>query len=112
MKKIKFSNELTTLILSGKKTSTWRLFDDKDLQLGDELIFVNKETGEEFAQAVIEGLKEKPLKELEDEDWKGHERYNSPEEMYQAFQSFYPDKKVNGDTLVKLINFKINNFLV
>jgi len=31
MKTLKFREKLSKLILSGKKTTTWRLFDDKDL---------------------------------------------------------------------------------
>ena len=46
MKTLKFASHLVQKILSGEKTSTWRLFDDKDLQVGDGLIFVNKDTGE------------------------------------------------------------------
>ena len=112
MKKIKFTDKLSKMILIGEKTSTWRLFDDKDLQIGDELILVNKESGEEIAEAVIEKMQEKKLRELDDYDWAGHERYDSDEVMLQDFQAFYPDQKVKLDTPVKIINFKIIKFLV
>jgi hypothetical protein len=112
MKIIKFNKNLVELILKGEKTSTWRLFDDKDLQVGDELILVNKDTGEEFAQAVIVKLQEKKLSKLEESDWEGHERYESLEVMYKAFSKFYPNHQINSDTLVKIVKFKINNFLV
>lgn len=42
---------LVPLVLSGEKTSTWRLFDDKDLQKDDDLLLINKATGDEFAKA-------------------------------------------------------------
>ena len=42
MKILKFKNELVSLISSGEKDSTWRLFDDKNLQEGDEVILVNQ----------------------------------------------------------------------
>jgi len=35
MKTVKFRPDLAQLIMDGKKTTTWRLFDDKDLQAGD-----------------------------------------------------------------------------
>ncbi|QQR79156.1 MAG: ASCH domain-containing protein [Candidatus Moraniibacteriota bacterium] len=53
MKTLKFTDSLSKLVLSGAKTSTWRMFDDKALSVGDELSFINKSTGEEFAQARI-----------------------------------------------------------
>lgn len=39
MKQIKFANDLVSKILEGSKTATWRLFDDKALQIGDQLEF-------------------------------------------------------------------------
>lgn len=53
MKTLKFTSHLSEKILKGDKTSTWRLFDDKDLKEEDELIFINKETNEEFGTAKI-----------------------------------------------------------
>ena len=67
---------MVLLVLSGEKTSTWRLSDDKDLQKGDELILVNKETGEEFARATILNTREKKLKDLEENDFEGHEKFD------------------------------------
>ena len=46
MKSLKFYKDSIGSILNGAKTSTWRLFDDKNLQVGDELKFINKETGD------------------------------------------------------------------
>jgi hypothetical protein len=40
-KTLKFREELCKLIMEGKKDSTWRLFDDKDLSVGDEVDLVN-----------------------------------------------------------------------
>jgi hypothetical protein len=37
MKTLKFRDYLVPLILSGSKTATWRLFDDKDLAKGDAI---------------------------------------------------------------------------
>ena len=45
MKTLKFTPELCQQIMAGNKTSTWRLFDDKDLTVGDKLQFLSKETG-------------------------------------------------------------------
>ncbi|MEZ4200695.1 MAG: ASCH domain-containing protein [Candidatus Paceibacterota bacterium] len=104
MKTLKFTPELTEKILTGEKTSTWRLFDDKDLQGGDELIFVNKETGKAFGTATIINLYTKTLGTLEDKDWEGHERFASEEEMYATYRTYYGDK-VNSNSEVKVITF-------
>ncbi len=104
MKSLKFQPHLVETILSGEKTSTWRLFDDKDLQVGDDLIFINKETGKEFGKAKITNLKIRTLGTLTDEDWEGHEKYASEEEMYKSYRKYYGDK-VNPDSEVKILSF-------
>jgi hypothetical protein len=104
MPTLKFAPHLVTQILSGQKTSTWRLFDDKNLKEGDELIFVNKETGEQFGIAKITKLVVRTLGTLSDVDWTGHETYSSEEEMYKTYSGYYGDK-VDENTEVKILSF-------
>ena len=104
MKPLKFTPELCEQILEGTKTSTWRLFDDKNLQLGDDLIFINKENLKHFGTAKITTMYTKTLGTLEDYDWKGHERFNSDEEMYATYKKYYGDR-VTPETEVKIIHF-------
>jgi hypothetical protein len=108
MKTLKFTPELCRQILSGEKTSTWRLFDDKDLQIDDELEFLNKETGESIGNAKITNLIVKTLGALTEEDWTGHERYSSEEEMYQTYRQYYGDK-VTPESELKIIDFKFQS---
>ncbi len=104
MKSLKFAPHLIDRIMTGEKTSTWRLFDDKDLQQGDRLTFINKETGKEFGTALITLLYTKTLGALEDVDWIGHEKFNSETEMYHTYHEYYGEK-VTPETEVKIIKF-------
>lgn len=104
MKTLKFTADLTAKILDGEKTSTWRLFDDKDLKKGDELIFISKETLKEFGKARITSLTIKTLGSLTDQDWIGHERFASEEEMYVTYKMYYGDR-VNENSEVKILTF-------
>ncbi len=106
MKTLKFMPNLVPLVLSGEKTSTWRLFDDKDLAVGDELSLINRSTNDEFTKAIITKTEEKKLKDLTTDDFEGHERYESNDEMYKTYKSYYGDK-VNENTIVKMIDFKL-----
>jgi hypothetical protein len=76
------------------------------LKEGDELLLINKDTGQEFAKAVILSTREKKLGELEDSDFDGHEKFESEEQMYEMYKSYYGDG-VTSDSIVKMIHFKL-----
>lgn len=104
-KKLHFSKESVSLILSGKKTSTWRLWDDKDLKEGDIVDFLQSKTEKQFATVIITKVVEKKIGELGKSDKKGHEEFKSDSEMYKTYSGYYR-KKVTPNTLVKIIWFK------
>ena len=104
-KTLKFRPELAALVLEGKKTSTWRLFDDKDLSLGDVVDFLNKETLEKFMSAKLIEVFEKPLGSLSDDEKFGHEKYSTDEEMFKTLEGYY-QKPVDGQTIVKVVRFE------
>jgi isopentenyl-diphosphate Delta-isomerase len=104
MKTLKFRPHLVEKILAGTKTSTWRLFDDKDIQVGDSIDVFNKDNGDQFGVITVTSVAVKTLGTLEAGDWEGHERYASEEEMYKEYQSYY-DNPVGPATEVKIITF-------
>lgn len=107
MKTLKFKNYLVSKILDGSKVITWRLFDDKDLQVGDKLLFVNSDSGKEFAKAEITVVREKKLEEITEADFEeGHEKYKSQEDMLAHYRDYYGDK-VDLSSLIKIVKFKI-----
>lgn len=105
-KSLKFVPELIPLVLSGEKISTWRLWDDKDITVGDTLSLLNKQTLEQFATAKVTKVIEKPLGELTDEDKKGHETFTNDEVMYQTYTKYY-QREVTTTTPIKLIWFDL-----
>jgi hypothetical protein len=108
MKTLKFKEELVPLVLSGVKNSTWRLFDDKDLQEGDKIALINKSTLEQFGKALIVFVQEKKLGEIGDSDFEGHNGYESEEKMYEDFKKYYGDQ-VTSDSVLKIIRFKLKS---
>lgn len=105
-KTIKFRDFLAELVLSGEKNSTWRLFDDKNLQRDDEVDLINWNTGEKFGEAALTNVYEKKLGELEEGDFDGHEKFESEEQMYESYRTYYGDR-VGPDTVVKIIHFTL-----
>ena len=103
---LKFRKHLVPLILSGEKTVTWRLFDDKNLAIGDEIDLVNWDNKKIFGEGVLTEIREKALGDIEETDFAGHENYESEEKMYKAYREYYGDK-VDKNTIVKMIKFKL-----
>lgn len=112
MKTLKFDHDLAQEILQGKKTATWRLYDDKDISVDDTIKIIDKVKPDEPAswqvigRAKVEEVVEKKLGRAGDEDMKGHEIYTSKDEMLKAYKSYYGDR-VTFDTPVKIIHFTV-----
>ena len=105
-KRLHFSKELVALVLTGKKNSTWRLWDDKNLQLGDIVDFYESKTKKYFTTAKITKVIEKKMGNLKEEDKRGHEEFSNDEEMYRTYSGYYK-KDVTPDTLVKICWFEL-----
>jgi hypothetical protein len=103
MKTLKFAPDLVQKIISGEKTSTWRLFDDKDLQAGDDLLFINKETGGQFGSAKIKSLVTKTLGSLTEGELVEHS-YQSADDMYLNLRKYYGDE-IDENSEVKILTF-------
>lgn len=96
------------LILTGEKTSTWRLFDDKDLSVDDVISLAVWGSGKEFAQARITDVVEKPLGSLDETDKSGHESFTSDKEMYATYSKYY-DRSVGPRSVIKIVTFALLN---
>ncbi|HEY5383048.1 MAG TPA: ASCH domain-containing protein [Candidatus Paceibacterota bacterium] len=105
-KTIKFRGNLAKLVLAREKDTTWRLFDDKNLSEGDGVDLVNSDTKEKFGKATLIKVWEKKMEELVDSDFDGHEKFESEEEMYKIYRTYYGNK-VGSETIVKIIRFKL-----
>ncbi len=111
MKSLKLDHQLAQAVLAGDKTSTWRLFDDKALSVNDSLDLIDKVDPADKASwrsigtAHINQVTEKLLGNLTDNDWAGHERFESEQQMYDTYQKYYPGRTVDANTAVKIIHF-------
>lgn len=105
MKTLKFAEPLPSLILSGKKDTTWRINDEKDLEVNDELslCFINKQ---QFARAKILWIKQTTFERLTNEDLEGHEKFSSLEDMYKTYTKYYK-QEVKPNTKLKVIKFEL-----
>lgn len=112
MKTIKLDHQLAQQVVKGIKTSTWRMYDDKNIAVGDRLGIIDKidpgnpQTWKVVAYATVDQVTEKRLGDVKINENKGHNDYESQDAMLQEFQHYY-GPQVDLKTPIKLINFSI-----
>lgn len=110
MKKLKLDHDLAAAVKNGDKKSTWRLYDDKDIAVGDTLELIDKvdaqnpESWQPFGTALVDQVIEKRLRDINTSDMSGHGAYESMDVLLADFRAFY-GPQVTLDTPVKIIHF-------
>lgn len=109
MKSLKLDHELAELVQNGQKTTTWRLFDDKDISVHDRLLLIDKvsvknpETWEPIGVATVSEVVQKRLADVTPAEMSEH-GFASKETMLTVFRRYYgPD--VGWETPIKIIRF-------
>ena len=110
MKTLKFDHDAAQLILQGKKTTTWRLYDDKDLSVDDHIRFIDKVNPEQehswqvIGHGTVTEVIEKHLGDVSQDYIDSHEGFKTRQEMLEHYRGLYGDR-VEWDTPVKIIEF-------
>jgi hypothetical protein len=105
IKVLRFFEPLPQLILDGKKDTTWRINDDKNLEKDDVLSLVDRERNE-FAKAQVLWTKYTTFGKLSPEDTEGHETFTDIEELLKTYSEYY-STNATLETPVKVIKFKL-----
>lgn len=114
MKTLKLEHKLADMVRAGTQTSTWHLYDDKDIKVNDRVELIDKveadspDTWQSVGIALIDIVVEKRLGELSEDDFVGHEPFVSREEMLSTYQGYY-GPQVTFDTPIKMIHFTLEN---
>ncbi len=117
MKTLKLDHELAMAVREGRKTTTWRINDDKDLSVNDQVEFVDKvepkdrASWEIFGVANIDSVVMKRLGELDTLDKERSGEFGSEKEMYETMRRFY-GKNVGPDTPVKIVSFHFEPYAI
>jgi hypothetical protein len=110
MKTLKLDHQLAEHVVTGEKTSTWRLFDDKDLSVNDTVRLIDKvdperpETWRVIGTGLINQVIQKRLGDIGPEDMDGHTKYTSKGVILTTYRKYYGEK-VNETTTVKIVHF-------
>jgi ribonuclease HI len=109
MKTLKFEHHQAQLIAEGRYKATWRMYDDKDLSVDDEIRIVDKvdeknsNTWQVIGHAKVNEVIEKRLGDATAEELKAH-GFNAKEDALAKYQTYYGDR-VSFDDPVKIIRF-------
>jgi ribonuclease HI len=111
MKKLKLDHAVAQRVAGGQQTASWRLYDDKDLTVNDEVALVDKldpakpASWRVIGRARIDHIIEKRVGDISENDYlqSGQEPV-APEERLRLFREYY-GPQVSWDTPVKMVHF-------
>lgn len=110
MKSLKFNHQRAELVRQGKITATWRVNDEKNLSVDDEVWIIDKvdkddvNTWQTIGTAKITEILAKHLGDIENDELGGEEEFSNKDALVKAFRKYYgPD--INESTPVKVIHF-------
>jgi ribonuclease HI len=110
LKTLKFDHQDAQEILDGKKSTTWRLYDDKDLSVDDNLKILDKvnagdpNSWQVIGQGKVTQITEKKLGAVTPEDMAGHRQFESMDDVLATYRGYYGER-VSLDTPVKIVRF-------
>ncbi|GAC1387736.1 MAG: hypothetical protein NVS1B7_2870 [Candidatus Saccharimonadales bacterium] len=104
MKALKFNANAIPFIITGTKRTTWRLLDDKNLSVDDEVEFINSATGEAFGLARLTQITIKRLADVDLVSDETEEAYSTLEQMIQSFRHYY-GSSISLGSHIKIIQF-------
>ncbi len=105
IKTLKFRSEVVEDITSGRVSKTWRLFDDKRLDVDDILQLINSDTEQFFGYGKVIKITTKHLADIDESDMEGHKRYQNAAQIIGYLTQFY-GPRVEPESIVKIIEFK------
>lgn len=110
MKTLKLQHDQANDIRNGTQTSTWLLYDDKNLAVNDEVELIdtvdpaNPESWKVIGAGRIDSIVEKRLGSTSADEYEGHGAFTSSEEVIAKYKLHY-GSQVSADTPVKIIHF-------
>ncbi len=111
MKSLKLDHDLAELVRAGKKTSTWRIYDDKDISVNDQIDLVDKvvagdpSTWKSVGVVRVTSVLEKQLGDVTPQEMAG--KYDSQEAMLADLRHYY-GPQVMLETPVKIVQFALD----
>ena len=105
MEKLYFAAPYPPILFTGEKYKTFRLAGSSDKYSIGDLVSMCYPDDEEFAQSVVCSKYRKKFKDLTEEDWKGHERFESEETMYKTYEN-WNKRKIGPETEMDIIVYK------
>ena len=109
MKSLKLNHAFAQEVLAGKRTSTWRINDDKDLHVNEDVQLIDKvdplkpETWQPIGIAHLTSILEKQIGQVVATD-APNDPIKPIDELLSEFRTYY-GQQVTAETPVKIINF-------
>jgi ribonuclease HI len=114
MKTLKLNHDSAQLISEGRANFTWRIFDDKQLSVNDEVQLLdkvdpgNRETWVPIGVGVIESVTEKRIREISESEKQAYENvYGKIDDVIELFAKLY-GKEITDQDVIKIVTFSFS----
>lgn len=110
MKSLKINHDFATKIQAGKAHYTWRINDDKDIHVNDQVQLIDKlnegqpSSNKAIGIATITSILEKQIGKITKSDMEADEEFTSTDDLLKTFRGYY-GPQVNPQTPLKMIRF-------
>lgn len=115
MKQLKFEHSYISQIVSGEKTATVRINDDKNIHPGDVIEVIDKvdrndpKTWQLIGAVTVVRVEKGSLRQVAEQYSDISESFDNFDEMVQVFRRFYGDF-VDAETVVSVIVFEYHSY--
>jgi hypothetical protein len=103
---LRYASEHRNPILNGTKTLTVRYNFERTFQSGD-CIQLRLPDNTVFALAEVTNVSETTIEQFVQESPDGHESYDSPSELVELMQSYYPDSSLSVKSPITRIDHEV-----
>lgn len=115
MKTLKLDHTSVTKVLSGQNSSTWRIYDDKNISVDDEVELIDKidphspSTWRAFSHVLINSVIEKRIKDVSIQELAGHDPpFHDVHSLLMHYKQRY-GSHITEATPIKIIHFTVKD---
>jgi hypothetical protein len=101
---LKFDDKFRERLKSGEKTATFRIGLDSEIEEGKEMWVCDSDGNRIMKSRVLE-ITGMTITEAVRQEIDGHKSYESPDELVEVMESYYPEEDIHRHTPIDVVRW-------